>query len=343
MTAAALAPDDWPVLVTGAGGFVGGHVARGFAAAGHRVVGLARKPPKAEPGDPPIEWVVGDLRDEAVRRRALRGVRGAVHAAGWVSLGPDPRGEAVAVNVEATRRLLEDAARAGVERFVYTSTLHTLAAGTAAQPADEDAPWNLHAVDSPYARTKREAERIVRDGVGPTAGVVICPGMVVGPRDRKPTSTRVLLMMAAARSVFLPGGGIPLVDAGVVAQAHRAAMATGEPGGRYAVVGPYLSYREMAELVARVAGRPRWIGRVPDAFERPLVGFARVAGRAWPTDWFSTASVAGGFLRLHVDGRRADRAFGLVHPPAVRSIYEALEDARRSGLAPRLRLREPSA
>ena len=338
----ALEPGDWPVLVTGAGGFVGGHIARGLAAAGHGVVGLSRRPPLVEPGDPAIDWRIGDLRDSTVRRSALRGVLGVVHAAGWVSLGSDPSGESLAVNVEVTRDLLADANAAGVQRFVYTSTLHTLAAGTAEEPADETTPWNLGTVDAPYSRTKRQAERLVMDGVGQLSGVVICPGMVLGPRDVKPTSTRVLLVMAGARVAVLPGGGIPVVDADVVARAHRGALAWGEPGARYAVVGPYLSYRAMARLVARIAGRPWAIAPIPDALERPLVALARaVERREGGSGDVSAAAVAGGFLRLHVRGDRADRSFGLVHPPPIRSIFAALDDARRSGRSPWLRLRDP--
>jgi dihydroflavonol-4-reductase len=286
--------------------------------------------------------MLGDLLDPGVRSRAVRGMRGVVHSAAWVSLGPDD-GRAFGVNVDATRALLIEAEAAGVERFVFTSTLHTVAAGTAEEPADEDSPWNLQAVDSAYCRTKREAERIVLQGVGDRLEcLAICPGMVVGPRDIRPTSTGLLLAMARTPVAIVPGGGIPVVDAGVIARAHRLALGRGEPGQRYAVVGPYVSYAEMARIVARLTGWPRVVRTMPDATEallRVAYGMAgRLSGRLREAG--SPAMVAGAFLRLHVQGSRADKAFGLVHPEPIESIRAALADARRSGRAPGLRVVE---
>jgi dihydroflavonol-4-reductase len=331
-------PSDWPVLVTGAGGFVGGHVARHLAGAGHRVRGLVRRRPRPRPGDTPIEWITGDLRDPEACRRAVEGVRGVVHSAGWVSLGRDPRGLSHEVNVAATVALLEAAMRAGVERFVFTSTLHTLAAGTPEHPADEHAAWNLHSVDSPYARTKREAEAHVRAASSRTfSTVVLCPGMVIGPRDPKPTSTRLLLALARSPIAVLPRGGIPMIDAGVLALAHRRALICGEPGARYAVVGPYLSYAELARAVADVAGWPCSTILLPDVLLGPLRGIAVLWDRLGLGAELSGTSVAGGFLRLHVSGHRADHCFGLTHPPPLESIRAALVDARDAGRIPGLR------
>ena len=333
-------PKDWPVLVTGAAGFVGGHVARHLARLGHHVRGLARKVPTAYPDDPHIEWVIGDLRDPAIRGEALADVRGVIHSAAWVSLGPDPRKLSRSINVEATCALLDDAQRLGVERFVMTSTLHTLAAGTAAEPADEATPWNLSCVDSPYCRSKREAEARVREASSRSFGtIVLCPGLVVGPRDPKPTSTKLLKTLSRTQVALLPRGGIPIVDATVIACAHRRALASGEPGERYAVVGPYLSYIDMARLVARVSGRPQLIVPVPAILATPLrLSAALVNGLGLSTE-FSPTTVSGGFLALHVSGRRADRCFGLEHPHPLESIRSAFRHEQAAG-APAMQFTE---
>ncbi len=327
-------PSGWPVLVTGAGGFVGGHIARELAGARHRVRGLTRRPPRIEPGDPTIDWLVGDLRDAGVRRQALAGVRGVIHAASWVCLGLDPHGTSQVINVEATTSLLAEAARSGVERFVYTSTLYTMAAGTADEPADEFTAWNLGRVESPYTRTKREAERRVLEASGPgLSTLAICPGMVMGPRDLKPTSTMIARSLARYRIVVLPPGGIPIVDARVLATAHRRALLGGGSGTRYAVVGPYLSYPELAAVVASIVGRPRRVVALSDRWELALGRAAEWTAplvRRWIPD-LSRQLVAGGFLRLHVNGRRADVGFGLQHPPAAESIAASLSaSVRRS-------------
>jgi dihydroflavonol-4-reductase len=320
-------PLHWPVLVTGAGGFVGGHIARTLAAAGHRVRGLTRRPAVVERGDPPIEWVVGDLRDTEIVRRSLTGIRGVIHTAGWVSLGPDRHRVSEALNVEVTRQLLTAAQAAGVERFVYTSTLYTLAAGTEDNPADELSAWNLDCVDSPYTRSKRQAERLVLESNRPGfTTIALCPGMVHGPRDRKPTSTRIAKAFSRATIAIAPPGGIPIVDARLLALAHRRALHSGASGQRYAVVGPYLSYPDLARMVASIMGRPRRLVVLPDRLERllvPTAGWSGLLVRRWWPD-VSRQLAAGGFLRLHVRGERADQCFGLEHPPAIESIGQSL-------------------
>ncbi len=328
-------PADWPVLVTGASGFVGGHVARSLARAGHRVRGLTRAATRVEPDDPPIEWIRGDLRERTDRVRALAGVRGVIHCASWVHLGADLRGDGTSTNVDATRDLLADCVASGIERLVYTSTLHTLAAGTVDAPADEETSWNLERVNSPYAATKRAAETLIRECVGGRLSTIaLCPGMVIGARDPKPTSTSLLIAMARSPVAVLPSGGIPMIDARVAALAHRRALVGGGSGQRYALAGPYLSFVDLARIVQEMTGNPRWLVPVPDVCERPMVWGACWFDRLSRGRWIevSAATVAGGFLSLHVSGARADTTFSLQHPPVRESIEMALRDAHRVGL-----------
>ena len=189
--------------------------------------------------------------------------------------------------------LLERGRAAGVERFVYTSTSWTVAAGSPEAPAVETAVWNLDSLRSPYSETKREAERLVLEQDQPGFGtVVLCPAMVIGPRDVRPTSTRVLLHMARTPVALLPEGGTAVVDVRVVAEAHVRRLSGPRPAGAYVLAGPYLSYAEMARLVARGwpplanrdhpqrAGTPHDLGGGADRSPRtgPLAGSLRGGG-----------------------------------------------------------------
>ena len=315
------------MLVTGGSGFVGGHVARLLAASGHCVRALTRRPPRVEEGDSPIDWIVGDLRDQAVRLRALEGVRGVIHTASWVSLGPDRLGVSHATNVEATGRLLAESAEAGAERFVYTSSLYSLAAGTPEQPADEFSAWNLERFDSAYMRTKRQAEKLVLAANGPRfSTIALCPGMVQGPRDTKPTSTKIAKAYARLLWRLSRRAGFRLSTRTCWRSPIDVALVCGEGGQRYAVVGPYLSYGDLAATVASLTGRPRFKICISDRLEPLVVAAAAWSGpvlRFWWPD-VSRHLAAAGFLRLHIRGDRADVCFGLEHPPAVDSIARSL-------------------
>jgi dihydroflavonol-4-reductase len=327
------------VLVTGAGGFIGGQIANELAQAGYRVKALTRRDITREAADPRIEWIRGDLCNARDLHEAVKNVQRVVHTAGWVSLKTDRRGESRRVNVEATRDLLDHCAEEGVERLVYTSTLWTGLPSMLGEPDDTRPDWDLRTVlKSAYRETKREAEQLVLERNRPGfQASVICPGMVVGPGDRRPTSTGLLLKMAQSPVVFLPRGGIPIVDVRVVAQAHRRVLEleTDAAGQRYVVVGPYLSYHEMARIVRSLTRRPRWIVTIPDRIGPALCRASAVAGHLLGdlAGEITPAAVAGGFLRLHASGTDADTEFGLTHPPALRSIFDALNDHRTSGRA----------
>src|SRR5580698_92227 len=129
------------VFLTGATGFVGGHVARAYAAQGAELRLLTRKTSNlAGLEGIAAETVVGDLRQPESLRSALEGCDALVHVAAdyrlWV---PDPA-EMYKANVEGTRSLLRLAREAGVRRVVYTSSVATMGFRKDASVVDEDAP-----------------------------------------------------------------------------------------------------------------------------------------------------------------------------------------------------------
>ena len=213
-----------------------------------------------------------------------------------------------------------------MERFVYTSSLYTLAAGTPEQLADESSAWNLHRMDSSYTRTKREAERMVLEANGgefTTDRTLSGDGAgTAGPEADIDADREELFADDDRRRTW---GGIPIVDSRLLAIAHRRALVAGGSGQRYAVVGPYMSYGSWRDMVASITGRPRWIVPLPDLVE-PLVVTAAVwfgplcggrgrtcRGNWWAGDFCGCISAANGqCCRARASLRAPDDCF-LLH------------------------------
>jgi nucleoside-diphosphate-sugar epimerase len=131
------------VFVTGGGrGFVGGHVVRALAEAGHEVSS---------------EWA--DVRDAEGLARAVEGAEAVVHVAALYSYTA-PAAELEAVNVAGTANVIAACRAAGVRRLVHTSTAGTCGPveGRVATEDDHPPAWELVV---PYKRTKLEAECLV--------------------------------------------------------------------------------------------------------------------------------------------------------------------------------------
>jgi dTDP-L-rhamnose 4-epimerase len=116
------------VLVTGAAGFIGSHIAETMRAAGHDVRGLDSLTPAVHNGRPDYvtgELVVADVRDPAAVNEALAGMDAVCHQAAMVGLGVDLSDlPAYAdVNVTGTAVLLEAMGRHGIPRLVFASSM----------------------------------------------------------------------------------------------------------------------------------------------------------------------------------------------------------------------------
>ena len=131
-------------LVTGAAGFIGGHVATALAEAGAEVRAFDRRPPTGLP--PGVEPVAGDLLDPAGLGRALEDCDAVFHLAALYSYDRADAAAMQAVNVDGTRLLLDAAARGEPRRrIVHTSSCGTCGpvAGRAATEDDAPPAWEL--------------------------------------------------------------------------------------------------------------------------------------------------------------------------------------------------------
>ncbi len=245
------------VFLTGATGFIGGHVLRELRSAGYRVRALVRPchPERRRGIDDDVEIVVGDLNETGALARAMDGCRYLVHCAALYSFAPRSRAAMQRVNVLGTAGLLEAARIAGVERAVVTSSSATVGPASNGSLATEaDREHGMHG--SAYHRSKVEQERVAIAARVPA--VLLLPSAPIGPGDAKPTPTgKLVLDFARGRIGIAPprGGGMNVVAVEDVARAHVAALERGEPRERYLIGGENLTFDELWALLAQASGR----------------------------------------------------------------------------------------
>jgi dihydroflavonol-4-reductase len=258
---------DTEVFLTGATGFVGGHVLRALLQAGYRVRALVRPGSPRPPALVGCRLVTGTLEQPGALAPAMQGCRYLVHCAALYSFAPADRRRLARINVAGTRGLLEAARIAGVERAVVTSSSVTVGPASPGRPATE-AQWAPGDDGlSAYHASKIAQQRAALAARVPV--VLVLPTAPVGPGDWKPTPTgRVILDFLRGRIVATVAGGMNVVAVEDVARAHVLALERGQPGERYLVGGENLSFRQLWQLLAAVTGRPA--PRVELPLEVPL-------------------------------------------------------------------------
>ena len=260
------------VLVTGANGFAGAAICRHLLARGRAVRGAVRRTDAALPAG--VErTVVGALGDDTDWRQALEGVDAVVHCAARVHVLRETEADPLAafrrVNVDASRRLAEQAIAAGVRRFVFLSSVGAMVA--AARPG----------AASPYQRSKLEAEQALAQ-VAAGSGLILVmlrPPLIYGPGA---PGNFARLQRLVAQGLPLPLASLDnrrsLLFVGNLAEAVEAALAcTVKPAAALPLCdGEDVSTAELVRRLGRACGRPARLLPCPPALLR-LAG--RVTGR----------------------------------------------------------------
>ena len=171
------------ILVTGANGFVGTALCKNLVKRGFETRGAVRRDTAALPAGV-SKVAVGDITADTVWAQALHQIDCVIHLAARVHVmhenSPDPLYEFRKVNVEGTAKLAREAARAGVKRLVFVSSIKVNGEATFGQPFSESE--EPHPVD-PYGISKREAEDALRSISSETGLeiVIVRPPLVYGP------------------------------------------------------------------------------------------------------------------------------------------------------------------
>lgn len=248
--------DPGPVLVTGATGFLGSRVTPLLLEREVPVRVLTRSAAPDPPLPPEVEVVTGDLVSAESVAAALSGVRQVFHLAGRVSRDPEDAEALRRIHVDGTRRLAEAAREAGVRRIVLVSTSGTIAVSEEAAPdTAEDAPPPIRLIGSwPYYRSKWLQEQALRGAAGEVEVVTVHPSLLLGPGDRRLSSTGDVLRFLAGQIRVVPPGGLNFVDVRDAAASTVAAMEKGRAGEKYLLGGENRSFGEFFEVLAEVSG-----------------------------------------------------------------------------------------
>lgn len=244
------------ILVTGATGFLGSHIAEQLARDGHAVrVLLRHTSDRSFLRGLECEEALGDITQPETLPAAVVGVEAVVHAAGLVKARSAQEFEAV--NAQGTANLLSALASADrLRRFVYISSL------AAHGPSEDGRPRPLAAPPQPvtaYGRSKLRAEEFVRSWAGDgRSAAIIRPPVIYGPRDRellpffRLTRRRLAPLLGDGTNVI----SLVYVEDGARAAALAAVAADEAPSATYTVDdGAVYTWRELLGAVEQAVGR----------------------------------------------------------------------------------------
>lgn len=323
-----------PVLVTGATGFLGGHVCADLLSRGLPVRALIRAAGTAPAGTE--ARVVGGLGDGDGLRRALDGAATVVHLAAHVHRPSDGRDDSAArdVNVEGTRRLLEAAVAAGTRAFVFASSIKAMGESSGV-------PWTERTPPAPpdaYGRTKLEAERLVREVADRHrlhAPILRLP-LVYGPRMK---ANALRLFEAVDRGLPLPLGAVnnrrSLLYVGNFTAALWATLEADAGNDLFLVSdGPAVATPELVRRIAQALGRRPRLLPLPVGLIRGLGRVGDVAARVAPFP--VTSAVVDRLIgSLAVDSTKLRSAVGFRPPYTLdEGLAETAAWFRRRDLAP---------
>lgn len=321
------------ILVTGATGFVGHHVAKRLIERGCKINVLSRPNSRRDNLNALLkgsyEVVEGDLTDAESLKRAMRGVRTLYHVAADYRLWSKDPQELYRANVDGTRTLLQIAMDSGVERVVYTSTVGALGIPKDGSSGTENTPVSESNMIGHYKRSKFLGESAAQEFAGKGLSLVIVnPSTPVGENDIKPTPTgRIILDFLNRKIPAYVDTGLNLIDVRDCAEGIILAGERGRSGERYILGNRNMSLREMLEALSAITGLPAPKVRLPYGVAWLAVGIENVIAdrilRREPEHPFEGVKMAK--YKMFFDATKAVNELGLPQSDPLKALRRAVE------------------
>ena len=332
-----------PVLVTGGGGFLGGHIVRKLLARGDavRTFGRRKYPELAALG---VDCRRGDLADAGAVKGAVKGCRAVIHAGALPGVGGRYQ-EYYNANYLGASHILDAALACGVRKLVYTSTPSVVHGGASIEGGDESLPFPEH-YHNPYAETKAMAEKLILAANSPSfsfATIALRPHLIFGPGDTQLIPK--LLKRARKGGLARIGNGRNLISVSYVenvADAHLLALDKLRPDGPMAGKAYFVNEPEPVncwDFINRIvegAGLPRIRRSVPYTVAyaagwmcEKLHVFLRRAGDPRVSRFLANQLATSHWFR--VDAIRRDLGWE-PRVPLEEGIQRMLEDVKLRGL-----------
>ncbi len=319
------------ILITGANGFIGSHIARGLVKRGFSVAGFVRKGSSLENIDSiadKLELFFGDIRNPSDVCKAVAKAKVVIHTAALVKSGQFGLADYIATNLGGTMNVVEAAIKAGVKRLVYTSSCETLrissktrrSKGLIGKELNEQSPSTLGDMMLDYGHSKYLAEEHVKGAANlGLEAVILNPTAVMGPNDINLTApNKLLLSYLRGRVPLFFETGFNIVDVRDVASAHINAITQGSVGQRYLIGGTNVMLTELFGMLKKISGRK------PISFPLPF-RVIKTAAKIVPVKKLRE-TIAGSEFPFFLDSRLAKMELGWqAERPLEKTLQDALE------------------
>ena len=319
-------------FITGATGFIGGHLVPKLIARGHSVVCLVRNPAKgAALTKLGATLVTGDVTDRASMRAPMQGVDGVFHVAAWYAAGKIDRAKMQAANVDGTRNTLELAIELGVPKIVYTSTVGVFG-NTHDQIVDETCRVEQRELSTVYEQTKWAAHYEVAVPLQQRGApiVIVQPGGVTGPGDVSPQNDVYKFFLRRMPIMLGATAGLTWAHVDDIAEGHILAMEKGRVGEAYIIAGPSLTYKTTMQIFEKITGIPAPRIWMPDWVIRGLTKCVGALERGFNAKLMLSAEVLSTLANYtwYVTSAKSQRELGWQTRPIEQTFKEVLDYER---------------